>query len=63
MLEIGGFGDALQLGVFDNQVWHERFVQRDVHILVNGRRDQETAVLLIIGGQIRAAAAKADAQR
>jgi len=48
VLEAGSLGHALQLGVFHNQIRHEGLVQRQVDVLVDRRRDEETAVLPVI---------------
>ena len=55
--------DALQLRVLDDQLGHEGLVDRDVDVLVDGGRDQEAAVLAVVGRQVGAAAAERDAQR
>ena len=41
----------------------ERPHHRDVDVLVDRRRDQEAAVLAVVGRQVGAAAAERDAQR
>ena len=63
MLDLVDRLHALELGIFDDQVVDEGLVQRDVDVLVDRRRDQEAAVLAVIGRQVGAAAAQRDAQR
>src|SRR5439155_10553684 len=52
----------LHLRVLDDQVLDERLVQRDVDVLVDGGRDHEPAVLVVVGGQVGATPAERDAQ-
>ncbi len=54
--------DALQLGILDDQVRHERLVERDVDVLVDGGGDEKTRVFAVIAGQVGAAAAEGNAQ-
>jgi hypothetical protein len=53
----------LHLRVLDEQLLREGLVQRDVDVLIDGRRDDETGVVAVIGRQVRAAAAERNAER
>ena len=55
--------DVLKMRIFEINTRCERPHHIDVNVLVDGSRDQETAVLAVIGGQIGATAAKTDAER
>ena len=56
-------GDTLKLGIFDNQLRSERLMKCDHNVLIDGRRDQKSAMFVVVGGQIGAAPAQSDAQR
>ena len=51
---------TLKPRVFHDEVVHEGFVERDIDILVDRRGDEEPAMLLVVGREIRAAAAERD---
>ena len=55
--------DALELGIFDDQSWDKRLMQCDINVPINGRCNEETRMLLVIGRQVGAAAAQRNAQR
>ena len=63
VLELVGRWHPLQAGVLDDQVVDERVVDRDVDILVDRAGDQEAAELLVVGGEVGAAAPQRDPQR
>ena len=63
MLELVDRADALELGIFHDQIVDEGLMHRDVDVLVDRRRDQEAALLAIVGRQVGAAAAERDAKR
>ncbi len=63
MLDFVDSIDMLKMGIFQIDSLGERSHHVDVDVLVDGARDQEAAVLAIIGRQIGAAAAEADAER
>jgi hypothetical protein len=63
MLHLVDRAHALDLRVLDDQILDERVVQRDVHVLVDRRRDDEAAVLAIVGRQVGATAAEGNPQR
>src|SRR5665213_498174 len=52
----------LQPGVFDYQPRLKSLVKRDIHILVDGGGDEESAMLAVIRWQVGPAAAERDAQ-
>ena len=54
--------DVLDLGIFQIDARLERLDDADIDIFVDRRRDQESLMFTIIGGEIGAAAAEADAQ-
>ena len=56
-------GDALELGILDDNLGLKGPVLRDVDIFVDRRRDEEAAVLAVIRGQVGPAAAEGDAKR
>ncbi len=62
MLNVIDLRDAFELRVLDDELRDERLVQRDVNVFVDGRRDEEAAEAFVVGRQIRAAAAEADAK-
>src|SRR5438270_13308371 len=47
---------ALQLGVLNNKIGNKGFMQGDVHVFINGSRDNEAIMLAIVRRQIRATA-------
>ena len=55
--------DVLEVRIFEIDARRERPHHVDVDVLVDGSRDQEAAVLPVVGGQIGAAAAETDAKR
>ena len=63
MLQLRRVRHALQFRIFHDQIRHERFVQRDIDVFVNRRRDEKAAEFFVIRRQIRAAAAEGDAKR
>jgi hypothetical protein len=54
--------DLFELRVLQIDAGHERACDGDVDILVNRRRDDEAAVLTIVGREVGAASAERDAQ-
>ena len=60
MLQVIDRADALQLGIFHDQIIDEGLMHRDVDVFVDRRRDQKAALLAIVGGQVGAAAAERD---
>jgi len=63
MFQPGRVRHAFQLRILHDQIRHERVVQGDIDVFVNGRRDEKSAELFVIRRQIRAAAAERDAKR
>ena len=63
MLHLVDRPDPLHVGVLDDQVLDECLVQRDIDVLVDGRGDDEPAVLAVVRGQVRPAAAQGNPQR
>ena len=54
--------DVLDLGIFQIDAGLERLDHADIDVFVDRRRDQKSLMLAVIGGEIGAAAAEADAQ-
>ena len=52
----------LHLRVLEDDLLGEGLVQRDVDVLVDGRRDHEAGVLAVVGRQVGPAAAQGDPQ-
>ena len=48
VLDVLDIGDALELRILDEVLRLEGLVQRDVDVLVDGRRDEEAAVFAIV---------------
>ncbi len=61
--QLGRIGHALELRIFDDEVFDEGLVQRDVDVAVDRSGDQEAAELAVIGRQVGAAASQGDAER
>ena len=51
-----------QAGVFEQKALHESAVQSDVNVFIDRRRNQETAMLTIIRGQVCPSATERNAQ-
>jgi hypothetical protein len=54
--------DQFHLRILDDQLLAEGLVQRDVDVFIDGRRDDEAAMLAIVRGQVGASASQRDAQ-
>ena len=62
VLDLRDILGLLRFRVLEEVAGQETLVDRDVDVLIDGRRDDETAVLRVVGGQVRAAAADGDTQ-
>ena len=62
MLDLVDRVDVFELRVLEKDARRERPHRRDVDVLVDRRRDQKAAVLPVIRGKVRAAAAERDTQ-
>src|SRR6266404_7188391 len=62
MSDVAGALDPLQLGIFDDVTRLKGVVQGDVDIFVDCRRDEKTAMVSVVGGEVSAATAQGDTQ-
>ncbi len=62
MLDLIGGVDVLDLGIFQVDAGLERLDDADIDIFVDRGRDQKAFMVAVVGGEIGAAAAKANPQ-
>ena len=62
MFNFAGVGDSFEPRIFYEQIRRKVVMQRNVNIFVNCGGDKESAEILVVRRQIRAATAKSDAK-
>ena len=62
VLDVVDAGGAFEFGVFDDDLLLKGAMLRKVDVFIDGGGDEETAVRLIVGREIGAAAAERDAE-